>query len=131
MTWRYLDLADYLVIAEAATRTPAETLMRVGQLHLAESALSAAAAAFGGIEFYPEFEVKAAVLCARIVKNHALPDGNKRTAYLCLREFVERNGRSWRESAKDPDETVAMIEGVAAGEVSEEQLAEWIRGRID
>jgi death-on-curing protein len=129
VAWRYLDLADYLVIAEAATRIPAETLMRAGRLDLAESALSAAAASFGGVEFYREFEVKAAVLCARIVKNHALPDGNKRTAYLCLREFVERNGRSWRESENDPDETVAIIEGVAAGEVSEEELAEWIRGR--
>jgi death-on-curing protein len=129
VAWRYLDLADYFVIAQAATRIPAETLMRAGQVHLAESALSAAAASFGGVEFYPEFEVKAAVLCARIVKNHALPDGNKRTAYLCLREFVERNGRSWRESENDPDETVAIIEGVAAGELSEEELAEWIRGR--
>lgn len=104
--------------------------MRAGQLHLAESALSAAAASFGGIEFYPEFEVKAAVLCARVAKNHALPDGNKRTAYLCLREFVARNDRSWRESIKDPNDTVAMIGGVAAGEVSEQELATWIRGRI-
>ena len=103
--------------------------MRAAQLHLAESALSAAAASFGGIEFYPEFEVKAAVLCARIVKNHALPDGNKRTGYLCLREFVERNGRSWRKSDNDPDETATIIEGVAGGEVSEEELAEWIRAR--
>jgi death-on-curing protein len=130
VTWRYLDLADYLVIAEAATGIPATTLMRTGQLHLAESALSAPAASFGGVEFYPEFEVKAAVLCARITKNHALPDGNKRTAYLCLREFVERNGRLWQQSDADPDETVTIIEGLAAGEVSEEELADWVRGRI-
>jgi hypothetical protein len=29
--WRYLDLGDYLLIAEAATGTPAETLMVMAQ----------------------------------------------------------------------------------------------------
>lgn len=129
MTCQYLDLADFLVIAEAATGTPAETLVRLARLPLAESALSAPAASFRGVEMYPELEVKAAVLCARIAKNHALPDGNKRTAYLCLREFVERNGGSWRPSDTDPDETVTIMEGVAAGTVSEEQLVEWVRAR--
>ena len=126
----YLDLADYLVIAEAALGTSAETLSHLAQLHLAESALCAPAASFGGVEFYPEFEVKAALLCARIAKNHALPDGNKRTAYLCLLEFVERNGRTWQPSPADPDETVKIIEGVASGEISEEDLTDWVRTRI-
>lgn len=129
--WRYLELSDFLLIAEAVLATPAETLARGPGMGLAQSALAAPAAEFGGVEFYPELERKAAVLCARLVKNHPLPDGNKRAAFLCLLEFVERHDRRWRESADDPDETVRMIEGVAAGKVSEDQLATWIRSRIE
>lgn len=127
---RYLDLADYLVIAEAATGIAAETLLGSARIHPAESALHAPAAAFGEVEFYPDFEMKAAVLCSRLARNHPLPDGNKRAAYLSLLEFVERNGRSWRRSPDDPDETVRIMEAVAANEITEPDLADWIRGRL-
>jgi death-on-curing protein len=126
----YLSLADFLLIAEAATGLPAEKLSRLPKLALAESALAAPAASFGGVDFYPEFADKAAVLCSRIVRNHPLPDGNKRTAFLALVEFVERNGRRWNASDGDPEESVAMIETAAAGTLSEAQLAAWIRSRI-
>ena len=127
---RYLDLADYLVIAEAVTGISAETLLRTPRIDLADSALHAPAASFGGVEFHPEFELKAAVLCSRLARNHPLPDGNKRAAYLSMLEFVERNGRSWKRSPADPDETVRIIEAVAANELSETDLAEWIKGRL-
>ena len=71
----YLSLADFLLIAEVATGTPAETLRRLPSLALAESALAAPAASFLGVDFYPDFIDKAAVLCTRIVRNHALPPG--------------------------------------------------------
>lgn len=127
---RYLDLADYLVIAGAATGIPVETLLASARIHLAESALRAPAAAFGEVEFYPDFEMKAAVLCSRLARNHPLLDGNKRAAYLSLLEFVERNGQSWRRSPDDPDETVRIMEAVAANEITEPDLADWIRGRL-
>lgn len=88
------------------------------------------AASFADVEFYPDFVDKAAVLCARIARNHSLPDGNKRVAFLCLVEFVERNGGAWADSEHDPDESVGMIEAVSAGAVSEAQLAAWIRSRV-
>lgn len=53
---------------------------------LAESALNAPAAAYGGVEFYPEPHQKAAVLYSRLVRNHPLPDGNKRVAFICMIE---------------------------------------------
>jgi death-on-curing protein len=80
---RYLDLADYLLIAEAVLDTPAEELALVIRVDLAESALASPAAEFGGVEFYPDFAVKVAVLCRHLIKNHALPDGNKRVGLLC------------------------------------------------
>ena len=73
--WAYLDLADFLLIAEATLGVSTDDLIRVTQLHLPSSALDAPAAEFGGVEFYPDVATKVAVLCSRIVKNHALPDG--------------------------------------------------------
>jgi death-on-curing protein len=121
----YLDLADYLLIAEAVLAVPAETIARWPGIGLAESALSAPGMGFGGVEFYPDVFDKAAVLCVRLARNHPLPDGNKRVSYLALLEFLARNAVAWIPPSVD--ETVAIVEGVAAGEVSERQLAEWLR----
>jgi death-on-curing protein len=98
----YLTLADFLLIAETATGIAAEEFARLPKVALAESALAAPAASYGGVELYPTLVEKAAVLCARIVRNHRLPDGNKRTGFLSLVEFVERNGGRWRPSDGDP-----------------------------
>src|ERR1700675_2177002 len=96
---------------------------------LAESALAVPAAGFGDTDAYPDFATKAAVLCWRLVKNHPLPDGNKRAAFLALIEFVQRNGGEWVRSSDDPDETDRVIRGVAAGAVSEDELREWVSAR--
>lgn len=131
--WAYLDLADFLLIAEAALGVSAEDLARVAQLNLAASALAAPAAEFGGVEFYPEFPMKAAVLCSHLIRNHPLPDGNKRAGFLCTVEFAERNGFSWESPRGDEpggEETVKMIEQVAAGEIAIHDLAEWIEQRL-
>jgi death on curing protein len=133
MAWRYLDLADFLLIAEAVLEIPAEDLARAGRLELAESALHAPAAEFGGVEFYPDLARKTAVLASRLIGNHPLPDGNKRAGYLCALEFVARNGGTWTHPADDPegDETVAIIEGVAAGNVGEDELTAWVTERLE
>ncbi len=121
----YLDLADYLLIAEAVLGVPAETIARWPGIGLAESALNAPAMGFGGVEFYPDPIDKAAVLCVRLARNHPLPDGNKRVAYLSLLEFLARNDIAWQP--RSANETVEIIEGVAAGHVSEQDLAAWLR----
>lgn len=130
MQFRYLELGDYLLIAEALLGVPAETLAGSNRIDLADSAINAPAAGFGEVEAYPEFEAKAAVLCWHLVKNHPLPDGNKRAAFLSLVEFVERNGRRWSRAPGDPAETDAIMRGVAAGEISRERLQEWIVERV-
>jgi death on curing protein len=121
----YLDLADYLLIAEAVLGVPAESIARWPGIGLAESALHAPAAGFEGIELYPDVVDKAAVLCSRLARNHPLPDGNKRVAYLAMLEFLARNHLRW--APPSVDETVARIEGVAAGSISERELADWLR----
>jgi death on curing protein len=104
---------------------PAEEIARWPGIALADSALHAPAAGFGGVELYPDVIDKAAVLCARLARNHPLPDGNKRVAYLVLLEFLARNRIDWAPPAVD--ETVATIERVAAGTLAERELADWLR----
>ena len=91
MTIEYPDLADYLAIAAAVTGVDLKTLANATKLDLADSALHAPSASFGGDEFYPDFCDKAAVLLVRLAKNHPLLDGNKRASWVTLRLFIEMN----------------------------------------
>jgi death-on-curing protein len=130
---RYLDLADFLLIAEAVLGTDAETLAHATRIELAESALAAPAASFGGQEFHRSLADKAAALCWHLVKNHPLLDGNKRVGYLCLIEFVERNGFDWIPPVADGargDETVDVITRVASGSLAQDALAAWVAQRL-
>lgn len=128
MSWRYLDLGDYLVFAEAVLGAPAKGLARLKRLAGADSALHAPQGAWFGEEQYPSFEMKAAVLCVRLIRNHPLPDGNKRVAFLCMNEFIERNG--FELQIDDPDEMVEILLRVATADIDEEALAEWISPRL-
>ena len=110
----YVSLGDYLAIAEMILGVDGEALSKGAGIGLADSALAAPQASFGGVEFYPEFYKKAAVLLEHLVKNHPLPDGNKRTAYATMWRFVVTNGRRW--TLEDPDEIVPMMVRVATGE---------------
>lgn len=132
MTVNYLDLGDFLGIAELVLGLPAEDIVQVSRLELAESALHAAAAEFGSVEFYPDLAVKAAVLCTRLAKNHPLPDGNKRVAFVCMVEFCLRNGLVWTPPPGDEDgeASAQVILDLAAGSGDERAiagLAVWIR----
>lgn len=122
----YLELADYLLIAERVLGLPAEAIANFDRIGLAASALAAPQAGFGGVEAYPDFATKAAVLCWHLVKNHPLPDGNKRCAFLATVEFIERSGRHWVPAPGDPDETDRVVRAVASGEKSEADFCQWI-----
>jgi death-on-curing protein len=57
-------------------------------------------------------------------KNHAFVDGNKRIAFMAMMVFLRSNGVHF---APAPAHATAIILALAAGEVSEESLARWIR----
>jgi death on curing protein len=59
-----------------------------------------------------------------IARNHPFVDGNKRTALLAIYTFLGVNGVDFIVPEAD---AAAMILALAAGEVSEESLAQWIR----
>jgi death-on-curing protein len=69
----------------------------------------------------------AAAYCAGVVKNHPFVDGNKRTGLLCAVVFLGINGVA---SEFDEAMIVTKIYGLAAGEVSETQLAQWLRDSV-
>jgi prophage maintenance system killer protein len=46
-------------------------------------------------------------------------------AYLAMVEFLTRNGVAW--TPPSVDETVVTMEAVAAGNISERELADWLR----
>jgi death on curing protein len=125
---QYLDLADYLWLSGAALDLAPETVFDVADLGLAESALHAPAATFGGVEFYPALVTKARVLIVHLTKNHPLPDGNKRAAYLAMIEFLARNGR--RFVAADVDATIEMMVKIAGSEVESAEIEDWIRRQL-
>lgn len=129
MSVRYLDLLDYVAIAAEVTGLDLDGVLRVAKLDLADSALHAPAAGFGETEFYPDFVDKAAVLVVRLAKNHPLPDGNKRTAWVALRVFVELNGWTWNP-APTVDEAERAVLAIAAGQWNQDQMAAWLRDHL-
>lgn len=129
MTVEYLDLADFVNIVAAVTGLGVDTVMKVANLDLADSALHAPAAGFDDTDFYPDFVDKAAVLLVRLAKNHPLPDGNKRAAWVALRMFVELNGWSWNPKPSIDDAEAAVV-AIAAGEWDEQATANWLRAHL-
>ncbi len=129
--FHYLDIADFFVIAETILGIDAKALANKHTIDRAESALHAPTIGFGDRDVYESIEAKAAVLCSRIARNHPLPDGNKRTAFICLNEFLHRNGYRWTSHQRDPDETVRLIERVAAGDLSEDEFTGVVAQRIE
>ena len=126
--WRP-ELGDYLAAAAVVLGTSAGRLERLPRLSLAESALAAPFAGFGGQEAYPSLEEKAALLLEHLVGNHPLPDGNKRVAFLVTVDFLELNGRPWLEPDFEVDGPT--VERVAIGEVSLEEITAWVRRRTE
>jgi prophage maintenance system killer protein len=84
---------------EQVTGSEAAVLAKASPIDLADSALHAPSASFGGAEFYPDVVDTAAVLACRLAWNHSLLDGNKCAARSDMALFIDLNGRT---SAPDP-----------------------------
>ena len=75
----------------------------------------------------PDAADLAASYACGLAKNHGFVDGNKRTAWVAARLFLVDNGH---DLAFNVDEAVQVMEQVAASEISEAELAQWLRERI-
>lgn len=75
----------------------------------------------------PDVAALAAAYAFGLARNHPFVDGNKRTANVVSLLFLLKNG--WRVEASDADMTIAFI-ALAAGDLSEDELADWFRQRV-
>ena len=75
----------------------------------------------------PDVASLAASYGVGLAKNHAFVDGNKRAAFLAIGLFLMVNG--FRLKATQAEATLTILD-VAAGEIDEATLAQWIRTHI-
>jgi death-on-curing protein len=60
-------------------------------------------------------------------KNHSFNDANKRTISIAIRLFLKLNGY---DLAASPEEKYKTIIRVAASDITEDELAQWIRKNL-
>lgn len=69
----------------------------------------------------------AASLAFGIIRNHAFIDGNKRTSLAAALVFLEANGKALRSC---DDDLLRTWLDLAAGDLSEQDLARWLEPRL-
>lgn len=118
---KWLSVADVLALHERALRQDGG-LPGLRDEGLLDSALQRPVNRYHYGD--PDIYEMAAAYAYGLAMNHPFLDGNKRIALLSIRAFLFYNGQRFF-----PDEggAVVMIRGLAAGEVTEDELAGWIR----
>lgn len=124
MQWRWIQ-------REALLRLHAMSLVQFGGLSglRDEGLLDSALARPEQLANYgaPDVADVAAAYAFGLAKNHPFVDGNKRAAFLALGLSLRLNG--YRLTAPQPQATQTVL-SLAAGGLSEEDLAPWIRGNM-
>ncbi|MGA8151556.1 MAG: type II toxin-antitoxin system death-on-curing family toxin [Terriglobales bacterium] len=69
----------------------------------------------------------AAAYCFGLVRDHPFNDGNKRAGFLALGLFLSLNGYELQVDQAEAAETILRL---AAGRLSENDLAAWIRKNL-
>ncbi len=113
---QFLRVEDVLALAEAVLGGPPG----VRDLGLIDSAVARPNAAFAGVEAYPSLHLKAAALLESLAGNHALVDGNKRTAFASLLFFYDLNGMRLTLSH---DDAFDLVIGIVTHELDIERAA--------
>jgi death-on-curing protein len=75
----------------------------------------------------PDLAGLAAAYAYGIARNHPFVDGNKRTALIVARLFLLLNGM---DLVATQEEKYSTFLALAAGELSEENLANWVRTHL-
>jgi death on curing protein len=118
--WIETDLAKAVHSRQLAEHGGADGVRDMGLLL---SALSRPRQLFAYGDPTPDIPALAAAYAFGIAKNHAFIDGNKRTAMVICLTFLALNGYTF-SAAKE--ENYRTFSGVAAGDISEQQLAAWL-----
>ena len=92
--------------------------------NLLASAVNTPFQTFMGNDLYPSIYDKAAQLCYGIANNHPFTDGNKRTALHSMYVYLIINGFDITATQQEVEN---LIIDVAAGNMTNTELAEWLR----
>ncbi|MDQ3074066.1 MAG: type II toxin-antitoxin system death-on-curing family toxin [Pseudomonadota bacterium] len=123
MSWRWLrpETAEAIHLEQLAEHGGGAGVRALGAL-LSALARPENLAVYGE----PDAAALAAAYAFGVAKNHPFIDGNKRTAWVLARLFLSKNGVSM--DYKEAEAVVVMLR-LAAGELSEDELANWFRER--
>jgi death on curing protein len=114
---KYLSLDDLLTIATTATGS--EPMVR--DFGLLQAAADRPQTTVFGNDAYPSIHTKAAAMLQSIARNHALVDGNKRTAWLATYVFYDLNG--YELDAPNDDDPVALMLDVVTEHLEVDEIA--------
>jgi death-on-curing protein len=103
----YLDRDDVLTAGAAAIGQ----IPKVSDYGLLDAAVARPRTTAFGLDAYPDDFAKAAALLQSLARNHALVDGNKRTAWAAAWTFLYINGVALGEF--DVDDAEAFMNDVA------------------
>ncbi len=95
------------------------------------SAVAQPRVSVGGQDAYPTLTEKAAALGYSLVRSHGFVDGNKRIAHAAMEVFLVLNGVEITAAVDDQEKFMLSL---AAGEVSRDGLAQWLKshsGTVD
>lgn len=71
--------------------------------------------------------VLAASYAFGVARNHPFVDGNKRTAWVLARVFLALNDHVLTFT---PEDAIAVMLALAAGQLTEDEMADWFRTRL-
>ncbi len=92
-----------------------------------ESAISRPYQTFDGSDLYPDPADKAAAIFESIISNHPFVDGNKRAAYVLMRLILLENQLN---IITGQDEKFDFVIKAAKGELTFDQISEWIKDHL-
>jgi death-on-curing protein len=131
MMTKHLSVEEYGTIAAEVLDVPVPDLLATSDTIALLAALDAPAAGVDGYEVYPTMAAKASALVYRLCRNRPLLDGNQRAALIALHEYLTRNGYLWTDQpGDDATSTATVLKELAAGNVTEKELTDWISARI-
>ena len=115
----YLDVNDLYNINEQVT----DGRVFVRDRHILRSAVQRPRIRLFGEAQFPTLLDKAGAIMHAVAHHHIFADGNKRTAEIATRMFLEANGVTvtWT-----PDDARPMLLAIARGELEPDQITTWL-----
>lgn len=95
--------------------------------NLLESAVAMPQQAVYGQQLHPTLETQAGAYLYHLSRNHAFQDGNKRTGFLACEAFLRGNEKTLALTNEYAEELTMLV---ATGQMSKEQLAEFLKPNI-